>query len=177
MSEPAQPAPTLGELHHALSVFERERDSLLATIREARAEARKETVQASCCRQPIPKEVISAWQRRIKDSAAELVSVEQKIGTTNKALRAIKAANKSAIKSLTQLPEGVVVRSNPPPAKAVPANGEINPNPKQGHVLFLQFFHQLVSENLDPRMVEVLETDAHSLVNAYRATHQKEVET
>jgi len=168
--------PTLAGLQHSLSIFTRERDLLLATIREARAEARKETIQASACRQPIPQAQIDRWQRQIKESAAELVSVEQKIGELNRQLRALKAS-KAPFKSLAKLPDTAAVKSDPSLQPPTSVNGQINLRPKEGHVLFLQFFHQLVSENLDPRMVEVLETDAHSLVNAYRATHQKEVET
>jgi hypothetical protein len=172
MSEPAQGAPNnLGELQHELSAYTRERDSLLATIREARTEARQETIHASCCRQPVEKAKIDHWQAQIKDAAAELAAIEQKIGQTNKAVRALKAV-KGPIKSLGQIPKGVAVKADPETPTRV--NGEINLLPKEGHVLFLEFFRQLVAENIDPRMVEVLERDAHSLVNDYRATHQKE---
>jgi hypothetical protein len=172
MSEPAKSsAPNLGELQHSLSVYTRERDSLLATIREARAEARKETIQASACRQPVAPAVIDRWQRVIKESAAELLSVEQKIGEVNRQLRALKASG-ALFKSLAKLPDNVAVKASPSPTSV---NGEINLRPKEGHVLFLEFFRQLVSENIDPRLIEVLEKDAHGLVDAYRTAHPKEM--
>jgi hypothetical protein len=160
---------TPGELQHTLSVYVQERDSLLATIREARTEARRVTIEVSSCKQPVPQAVIDRWQRQIKESAVELLAVEQKIGATNKALRAIKAAGKPAIKSLAQLPDGVAAGADLEPARA--NNGEINSRPKEGRILFLEFFYQLVGENLDPRMTAVLEKDSHVLVAAYRATH------
>jgi hypothetical protein len=166
----------VAELQRTLASYVQERDALLATIRAARTEARKETIQASACRQTIPPAVIDHWQRQIKDSAAELMSVEQKIGHANKALRALKAVSKPTIKSLAQLPDGVAPRVEPAPPKSMRENGQINNRPKEGHVLFLQFFHQLVCENIDPRLVEVLERDAHCLVDDYRATHPKEAE-
>jgi hypothetical protein len=167
MPKPGQStSPTSGELQHTLSVYVRERDSLIGAIREARTEARRVTIEASSCQQPVPQATIDKWQRKIKESATELLTVEQKIGATNKALRALKSASKPTIKSLVQLPDDLPVRSNPDPA-----NGEINTSPKEGRVLFLEFFRQMAGENLDPRMIEVLERDAHQLVNEYRRTH------
>jgi hypothetical protein len=118
--------------------------------------------------------VIDRWQRQIKESSAELLLVEQKIGETNKALRTLRAASKPAIKTCSHLPDDVAARSDLRESLVQTlnrTNGEINTRPKEGRILFLEFFHQLVSENLDPRMVAVLEKDAHSLVDAYRATH------
>jgi hypothetical protein len=173
MPDPVQSTePTPGELQHTLSVYTRERDSLLATIREARMEARRVTIEASSCKQSVPQAVIDRWQRQIRENAAELFSVEQKIGETNKQLRVLRATSKPAIKSLSQMPGSVAAPSKPEPVAA--NNGDINPTPKEGRILFLQFFHQLVAENLDPRMIEVLENDAHDLVNIYKATHPKE---
>jgi hypothetical protein len=171
MSE-RQPAQSLGELQHELSVYTRERDSLLASIREARAEARKETIQASACRQPVPQAVIDRWQAQIKDAATELIRVEQKIGEVNRQLRALRASG-APFKSLAKLPNGAEVKTDLKIQSPAHISGQTNNSPKEGRVLFLEFFHQLVSENIDPRLVEVLERDAHSLVNDYRATHLK----
>jgi hypothetical protein len=174
--------PTLGELQHALAEYSREHEKLLATIRDARMEARKVTIESAACKQPIARATIDRWQRIIKEASAELLAVDQQIGETNKLLRAARAAsnqannraNKPAIKALDRLPKDAIVRSTPETVRSGPANGEAGAGPRPGHVLFLEFFYQLTGENLDPRQLAVLERDAHSLVDEYLATHGRE---
>jgi hypothetical protein len=168
---PEDPAAE-SELRHALSAYEREKSSLLESIREARMEARRVSIEASSCKQPIPQTVIDRWQTQIKESAAALAGVERQIGEINKALRALRNASQP-IKTLSRLPCDIAVKAEPIEAKPN-GNGVINIQPKEGRVLFLEFLCQLIHENIDPRLVEVLERDAHSLVDQYRATHGKE---
>jgi hypothetical protein len=138
-------------------------------------EARRISLEASTCRQPVPQATIDHWKRQIKEASAKLSVVDGKIGETNKSIRATKAtsnqANKRAIKSLAQLPTGMVAPSIHSLGGKVSPNNAIEDNPKQGRVLFLQFFLQLAEENLDPRQFAVLEKDAHGLVTEFRRAH------
>jgi hypothetical protein len=165
---PEEPA-TEGELKHSLSVYERERDNLLLAIREARTEARRTAIESAACRQHIEQATIDRWQRIIKENQEQLMRVQAEIGTLNKRLRTLRN-NSSQIRALSELPREVAGNSAPPQVKDRENNGEIKP----GRVLFLEFFHQLCSENLHPKQFAVLEADAHSLVDAHLKTHGKE---
>jgi hypothetical protein len=142
-------------------------------------EARRVSLEASTCRQPVPQATIDRWQRQIKERSAQLLGIDGKIGAANKALRAARVTNNQpnnrtnnrAIKSLARLPDGIGVKPGP---EVSPNNREIDNSPKPGRILFLEFFYQLVGENIDPRLVEVLERDAHSLVDEYRRVHNRE---
>lgn len=165
-----EPAQSLGELKHSLNVYERERDNLLLAIREARTEARRTAIESAACRQHIEQATIDRWQRAIKERSAELLQVEQKIGGTNKALRALRANGSQPIKALSHLPRDVAVKEEP--AKEEPVAAVQSPTSlKEGHILFLQFFRQLAIENIDPRLIKVFDKDAHALVNDYRRMH------
>jgi hypothetical protein len=182
MSEPVSPIhPTTSELQRSLSEYSQERERLLAAIHKARGNARKASIEAATCHQPIPQATIDRWQRDIKEKSAELLALDGKIGAANKALRALRAANNmtsktpnnQAIKSLAQLPKPKVEA----PLGGARTNNEPNSEPKQGRIMFLEFFYQLASENVDPRLIAVWERDAHSLVGQYKSTHGWEEES
>lgn len=165
--------PTEGELRHSLSVYERERDNLLSAIREARTEARRTSIESAACHQPIQQATIDQWQRTIKENQEQLMRVQAEMGVINKKLRTLRNSSRQ-IRALSELPHDMVAGEDPASAKpngaAIQAPGDI----KEGYALFLQFFRQLVVENIDPRLVEVLEKDAHGLVNDYRQMHSKD---
>src|SRR6516225_3456826 len=64
--------PTIGELQSRLSECSRKREKLLGAIHAARAEARRVSIEAASCHQPIPQATIDKWQRDIKERSAEL---------------------------------------------------------------------------------------------------------
>jgi len=169
MAEPGSSTPTVGELQSTLAELTKERERALSQIHEARMAARRISLESAACHQPVAQATIDKWQRDIKERYAELLAIDGKIGETNKQLRATKAANNRAnnrtnnrpIKSFHQLTKEAAASYGPETGLGV----------KPGRVLFLEFFHQLVGENLDPRMVEVLEKDAHDLVTRYREVH------
>lgn len=172
---------TESELQHYHGACECERDRLqkqqleiIGELHKLRQRAKETSLIAQSTRTPIAHGVIESWQAGIKEAQVRLEACQGELGVANKKLRALRAASKPAIKSLAQLPGSVTARSNPETIESTPANGEINLNPKAGRVLFLQFFHQLVGENIDPRLVAVLEKDAHSLVDQYRSPHRGE---
>jgi predicted RNase H-like nuclease (RuvC/YqgF family) len=161
----------IGKLEHELSVLQREHKSIVASIHELRQEARKESIEAASCRQGVPEAKIKAWRDGIAKLQSELLEVQARIATVNKEQR--QARSKEPIKALSQLPRDVAAVKEP---AGIKPNGDAVQSPnslKEGHILFLQFFRQLVTENIDPRLVEVLEKDAHGLVNDYRRMHKE----
>jgi hypothetical protein len=161
----------LSQLQRDKSALEHECDSITAAIRELRQRARQKSLEASTTRMPLPETEVAFWQKGIKEYQAKLMVAQGKLAAVNKELRRAKADR--PIKTLSQLPRDVAVKETLTVAK--PNGVGIQPpgDMKDGHVLFLQFFRQLVVENLDPRLVEVFEKDAHSLVNDYRRMNQE----
>jgi hypothetical protein len=162
----------LPQLQHEKSVLEREHAGIVEAIHELRARARQKSIEASATRQPLPESEIQYWKSNIARCQSELMATQSKLASVNKAIRAAQADQ--PIKTLSQLPREVAVKTEPDGAKP---NGTVIQTPgdiKEGYALFLQFFRQLVVENIDPRLVEVFEKDAQSLVNAYRKVHGKE---
>jgi chromosome segregation ATPase len=146
--------PTIGqresELRHTLHEALKEQARLLATIREARAEARRESISASACRQQVPKERIEHWQKAIREAQTELEQVQGRIGAANQALRALPQRVKT-LHTLTQLPRPEVR------APLESANNGSRPSHR-----FLELFHRVVCENSDPRLIEVWEREARA---------------
>ena len=159
---------TEGALKHSLSVYEKERDNLPLAIREARRTA----IESAACRQHIQQAAIDRWQHSVKENQDQLMKVQAEIAAINKKLRSLRN-NTRSLKTLSQLPRDVAVKEEPagtkPNGAVIQAPGDI----KEGYALFLQFFRQLVVENIDPRLVEVFERDAHALVNDYRRVHKE----
>ena len=162
----------LAELQHEKTRLESERDRIVGAIRELRERARKVSIEASVTRRHIADAEKDFWRDGIAKAQAELMAAQARLGVVGKELRKVKADQ--PIRTLSQLPRSVAVKAEPD--KALNSNGvgvQAPDSLKEGHVLFLQFFHQLVVENLDPRLVEVFEKDAHGLVNEYRRMHQE----
>jgi predicted RNase H-like nuclease (RuvC/YqgF family) len=161
----------LSQLQHDKSALERERAGIVEKIHELRTRARQKSIEASATRQPLPETEIAHWQNGIKRHQAELMEVQAKIAAVNRELRKTKADQ--PVKTLSQLPRDVAVKAesagDKPNGAIIQAPGDI----KEGYALFLQFFRQLVVENIDPRLVEVFEKDAHGLVNDYRRMHKE----
>ena len=163
----------MSDLHELLADrtrLEKEHRGILDQIRELRKRAKEKTIIASDTRQPIDPTEVEFWQRGIRENQALLMKAQAELGSLNKRIRAAQADQ--PIKALAQLPREAAVKEEPAKPKdvVIQTPGDI----KEGYALFLQFFRQLVVENIDPRLVAVLERDAHALVNAYRAVNRKE---
>jgi hypothetical protein len=163
---------SLPELLAERSRLEKEHRGILEQIHELRKRAKEKTIIASDTRRPLDPTEVEFWQRGIKENQTLLMKVQSELGALNKRIRAAQADQ--PIKTLSQLPREVAVKEEPagdkPSSAVIQAPGDM----KEGYALFLQFFRQLVVENIDPRLVEVWERDAHNLVNAFRETHAKE---
>jgi hypothetical protein len=160
----------MSDLHELLADrtrLEKEHRGILEQIHELRKRAKEKTIIASDTRRPLDPTEVEFWQRGIKENQALLMKVQSELGALNKRIRAAQADQ--PIKALAQLPRDVST-VNP----EVPSDRGRDGVVKPGRVLFLEFFHQLAGENIDPRLVEVLERDAHALVDQYKATHGKE---
>jgi predicted RNase H-like nuclease (RuvC/YqgF family) len=160
----------LAELQHQKSVLEREHSGIVSAIHELRARAKQKSIEAATTRSPLPETEIAFWRNGIAKLQTELMAVQTKLAAVNKELR--KAQADQPIKTLSQLPRVAVKEESAgvkPNGAVIQAPGDI----KEGYALFLQFFRQLVVENLDPRLVEVFEKDAHGLVNDYRRMHKE----
>jgi predicted RNase H-like nuclease (RuvC/YqgF family) len=158
----------LSQLQHDKFALESEHAVIVEKIHELRTRARQKSIEASATRQPLPEAEIAHWQNGIKRHQVELMEVQAKIAAVNRKLRKAKP-----IKTLSQLPCDVAVKAATAGAKP---NGAVIQAPgdmKEGYALFLQFFRQLVVENIDPRLAEVFEKDAHGLVNDYRRMHKE----
>ena len=155
----------LSELQSQKATLEHEHASIVSAIHELRERARKVSIEAGTTRRHVEDTEKDFWRNGIAKHQAELLEVQGKLAATNKEIRKAKAG--LPIKSLTQIPREVAIKKEP---TGVNPNGVViqASDIKEGHVLFLQFFRQLVIENLDPRLVEVFEKDAHGLVNDYR---------
>ena len=121
--------------------------------------------------EPLAQSEIEFWKSGIAKHQAGLMEIQKKIGEVNKALRKGKPEHPHRLRTLSQLPHDVAgkdilggAKDTLPNGAGIQAPGEV----KEGHVLFLQFFRQLVAKNIDPRLVEVFEKDAHGLVNDRR---------
>ena len=164
----------LAELLREKARLENERDRIVAAIHELRSRARQKSLEASSTRVPLAQTEIEFWKFGIAKHQAELLAVQAKLGEVNKELRKGKPEHPHRLRTLSQCPSEVAVKGGP--GGALNSNGSGIQAPcdlKEGHVLFLQFFHQLIIENIDPRLVEVFEKDAHGLVNDYRRMHQE----
>jgi hypothetical protein len=164
--------PDLSQLQHEKSVLEREHAGIVSAIHELRERARKVSIEAGMTRRHVEDTEKDFWRNGIAKLQTELLEVQGRIAAVNKELRKAKADQ--PIKALSQLPRDVAVKEELADAKP---NGAVIQTPgdmKEGYALFLQFFRQLVVENLDPRLVEVFEKDAHGLVNDYRRVHKEE---
>jgi hypothetical protein len=109
--------------------------------------------------------VIDRWQRKIKDAAAELLTVEGKIGELNRRLRGLKAS-KAPVKSLAQIPDGIVV-----PSKFAPPHNGARAREED---LFLSCFFTIAKETLDPRQLEAISRDARALARDHQRMHSEE---
>jgi hypothetical protein len=154
--------------HSALDVLRREQSIIVAAIDELRERARKVSIEASVTRRHVEDAEKDFWRDGIAKLQAELLEVQAKIAATNKELRKAKAAQ--PLKTLSQLPRGVAVKSEPPGRKGQEHNGEVKP----GRILYLEFFLQICAEGLDPRQFAAFESGAHQLVDEFRKTHGKE---
>lgn len=158
----------LPQLQHQKSVLESEHAGIVSAIHELRQRARQKSIEASATRTPLPEPEIQYWKTNIAKNQTELMAVQTKLAAVNKELR--KAQADQSIKTLSQLPRVAVKEESAgvkPNGAVIQAHSDI----KEGYALFLQFFRQLVVENIDPRLVEVFEKDAHNLVNDYRRQH------
>jgi hypothetical protein len=159
----------LSQLQRDKAALEREHAGIVSAIHELRERARKVSIEAGMTPRHVEDTEKDFWRNGIAKLQTELMEVQGKIAAINKELRKAKADR--PIKTLSQLPRDVAVKTEPASVKSNGASIQTPGDMKEGYVLFLQFFRQLVSENLDPRLVAVFEKDAHGLVDAYRAAH------
>jgi hypothetical protein len=135
----------LAELQHELSIYERERDSIVSAIHELRARARKKSIEAAATRSLLPETEIAFWRDGIARHQAELMATQARIAATNKALRQARAAN-----------------SNKPPSRdgrrGCGGDGDV----------FLACFHTIAKDSLDPRQFQALEEGARALEADYQ---------
>jgi hypothetical protein len=147
---PEEPA-TEGELRKSLSLYERELSSVTEKLREVRKEAREETIAASACRQGVDSVKIQHWKDSIARLQSEALSVQGKIGETNRKLRALRAST----------------------------NHQHNRRGRDREAreeLFLSCFFTVVRDSVDPRLFQAFQEGAHKLAADHAAMHGKDKE-
>ena len=136
-------------LRHELSVYEKELASINEKLHSVHREARDESVAASSCRQGVAPEKIKHWRETTARLQSEALVVQQKIGETNRRLRALRANT----------------------------NRQCNRREREREEreqLFLSCFFTLVRDSVDPRQFKAFEEGAHKLAIDHATMFGKE---
>ena len=139
---------TEASLRHQLNVYEKELGAINEKLRSVRREARDESVAASSCRQGVALEKIKHWRDSTARLQSEALCAQQKIGETNRKLRALRAS----------------------------ANHQHNRRERERaerEELFLSCFFTVVRDSVDPRQFKAFERDAKALAQEHTTMNRE----
>jgi hypothetical protein len=142
----------LSQLQHEKTVLEREHGSIIAAIHELRARARQKSLEASSTRQPLDQTEIDFWKAGIAKHQTELMAVQSKLASVNRAIREVQA---------DQPAKGSRGRDR--------STQENNNN--DGENVFPSCFFTICRDSLDPRILSALERGARALAEDHRRMH------
>jgi hypothetical protein len=141
----------LSELQAKKAEFEGRHRQTLEAIGSLRQRARSKALGAEATRQPLSQSEIDFWQSGIREKQAELMRIQSELGETNKALKACRDRTGKA-------------------HQAPRPNGD-RADEETKRIRYLEFFHQICRDSLDPRQFAALEGGAHGLMRDYAQMH------